>query len=228
MARMGVDYYRQVDLIKEFVVAKGDSVSTLHDMAYNIPNSDSAVQINSKILKIIGQNHIVDGVAVRCPGYLLRFFNKSSFKINNKIDNVTSKVEQCSASYYRMEKTVTTRVANLHSDPKELLLPGFGYALIGAMTGSILTRRKNFIARYTVPVLFGSAVISYVLPTTFNNTVELVHDVEESLFPKFVSKQDVVMDKGRIGVAHAIMTYEIIKDKLHSAQEYIQGHINFG
>ncbi|EDO19207.1 hypothetical protein Kpol_1050p65 [Vanderwaltozyma polyspora DSM 70294] len=224
---MGVDYYRQVDLINELVVTKGESIITPRNIAQEEYDLDSPSKGRSKVVKLIGSNRIIDGVSVRCPPYLLNFFNLTGYRLNNRYNNVYNKVEDVSSRYYRMEKKVTSRIAGLHSDRDEQLLKGFAFTLVSGMTGSILFRRRNILARFTMPIVFALACFSYALPTTYDNTMDLIHDVEESLFPNFVAKQDVIVAKGRIGIDHTIMTYEIIKDKLSSVNNFIKGHINF-
>ncbi|CCE61588.1 hypothetical protein TPHA_0A05130 [Tetrapisispora phaffii CBS 4417] len=217
---MTFDYYRKVDLIKEYVVAQGESISTPIDLINTSKDSNTAS-------KLTGPTRIIDGVSVRCPSYLLRFCNKLNNNAALQYHTLNSKLEHATNRYYKAENKVTSRIANLHSDPEEQLSKGFAYSIVAAMSGSILTKRRNILLRFTMPIILGTLVCSYTIPTTFENTTDLIHDIEEVYFPKFCAKQDRVMDFIRTGIAHTVMSYDIVSYKLASAKDYIQQHSNF-
>lgn len=193
---VGSKFYREQDLVKEAVIPLQDGVvlsSNAKEAASELLKSSDSV--TERATSVIGNNELIDGISVRSPTYLVSVFNRLRLRVSGSIDNATQKIDNRMSAYYRHERRLTSTIADLHSDPREKLLPGFTYIVVAAMSGSILTRNRHFLYRFTAPLLLGSACFSYVLPTTFRNTASLLHTIEADNFPEAVAKQDALISK---------------------------------
>lgn len=191
-----IDFYRDVDFVKEAVIPPQDGM---------VFSSDAKeAHEDSKLVALLGDNKLVHGISVRYPDYLAQFFQRIRLNLAGSIDRTSQCLQSKSSQYYKHEKNITSTIANLHSDPREELLPGFAYIVVGAMSGSVLTRSKNIFARFTAPLILGSACFYYALPTTFKNTARLVHELESSAFPNAVAKQDFVYQETKRAVCKTV------------------------
>ncbi|CCH59555.1 hypothetical protein TBLA_0B07370 [Henningerozyma blattae CBS 6284] len=181
-----VDFYRQVDPIKEQVIPPQDNLELLPLKSQNCKLISSS--------KIIGSPKIVDGISVRCPKYLLSFSSTTRKNLVTLCDLVDSKLEKINNKYYYYESKITGTLSSLHSDHSELLIPNIFYIGVAAMAGSVLTKRSNILYRVSMPVIFGTAGFYYTLPKTYSNTIDLLHEWEESKLPKFTKFQDATID----------------------------------
>ncbi|QLQ77864.1 hypothetical protein HG537_0A01110 [Torulaspora globosa] len=183
-------FYREQDLVKEAVVPRQNGVVLSS-------NAKEAVlePLESSGKSIIGNNELIDGISVRSPSYLLSVFHRLRLGVLGTIEKATQKIDEKTSAYYRHERRLTSTIANLHSDPREKLLPGFTYIVVAAMSGSVLTRNKPFLYRFTAPLVLGSLCFSYVLPSTFQNTASLLHSIESEHFPETVAKQDAIINR---------------------------------
>lgn len=199
----GTNFYREADLVQEAVIPAQEGVVVSSNAKEATVESSKESVLSNKVVSLIGDNELIDGISVRSPEYLSGVFQNMRLRLANTVDRVTQKVDEKSSAYYKHERKLTSTLADLHSDPREQLLPGFTYIAVAAMSGSVLTRNKNFFFRFTAPLLLGSACFSYVLPTTFRNTASLLHSIEEANFPGAVAKQDAFIRKTR-ELNHAI------------------------
>lgn len=184
-----VDFYRDTDLVKEAVIPQQDGM---------VFSSDAKeAHEDSKIVALLGDNKLVNGISVRYPEYLAEFFQKIRLNLVGSIDRTSQCLESKSNQYYKHEKNITSTIAGLHSDPREQLLPGYLYIAVGAMSGSVFTRGRNILARFTAPLILGSACFYYALPITFRNTTRLLHELESNAFPELVAKQDFICQETR-------------------------------
>ncbi|GAV52644.1 hypothetical protein ZYGR_0AG06350 [Zygosaccharomyces rouxii] len=184
-----IDFYRDVDLVKEAVIPQQDGM---------VFSSDAKeAHEDSKIVALLGDNKLIHGISVRYPDYLAQFFQKLRLNLAGSIEKTSQCLESKSNQYYKHEKNITSTVASLHSDPREELLPGFAYIAVGAMSGSVLARSRNILARFTAPLILGTACFYYALPTTFKNTTRLLHELESTAFPTAVAKQDLFYQETR-------------------------------
>ncbi|SCU99995.1 LAMI_0G02190g1_1 [Lachancea mirantina] len=192
-------FYRDIDTVKEHVIPpeSGTVVSSAAKEAAMSPNG-------SRVSQIVGDNRLWDGISVRTPTYMLGLFENWRTNINFQVARACDALDKASSKYYREERRITTTIANLHSDPREELLPGLTYSLVAAMSGSILTRNKNILFRLTAPIAFGAACCSYVLPVTFGNTMDLLYGLEKGVFPRFADGQRAVYVR-----VHDLMTKSI-------------------
>lgn len=183
-------FYRDIDLEKECVIPPmSEVVLSSNAKEAAIQNIESKT-LSHELQELIGQNQLAYGISLRTPESLVKFFGDLREKVQGTVECASKKIDSSSKVYYDKERKLTSTVANLHSDAREELLPGFTYVLVASMSGSILTRNRNILLRLTTPFLFGVACFSYVLPSTFANTKNLVYDLEKSAFPEFVEKQD--------------------------------------
>ena len=193
-----VNFYREVDLVKESVIPKQDGVVLSSEAKEaTVESTKDSKPIFNKTMRVIGDNEIIDGISVRYPVYLASFFHGMRSKFARAVDRISLKVDEKSSKYYKHETKITTTIANLHSDPREELLPGFTYVAVASMAGSIFTRNKSILLRLSAPLVLGSLCFSYVLPVTFRNTAGLLHDLEAKSFPDLIIKQDAALSKTR-------------------------------
>ncbi|QHS73535.1 Mic26p [Saccharomyces paradoxus] len=191
---MTKDFYRQLDPVEERIVPPENAIVVSSEAREANVNEKEAKQgvLSQRVMRFIGENELVDGISVRDPDYLKRFFNERRKQFSTKWDKVTRKVDNVVGRYYAREQNFTSTIASLHTDPNERLIPGFSSILVAFMTGSVLTRRKTWLLRATMPIILGSCCFAYAMPTTFRNTMYLIHDLEMNTFPRFVERQDHV------------------------------------
>lgn len=222
-----VDFYREVDLVKESVIPEQDGVVISSDAKEAAISSNYDLKpVSGKALKLVGDNELVDGISVRYPGYLAGFFHNMRLKLVNTIDKVTNVIDEKSSIYYRHESRITSTISNLHSDPREELLPGFTYIAIASMTGSIFSKNRGLLLRVATPLALGAACFGYVLPKTFRNTVGLLHSIEAEKFPTMVARQDAALLKAEqlsCKTAHALnKSAQALSSSVYKAQHYVK------
>ncbi|CAG99741.1 Mic26p [Kluyveromyces lactis] len=187
---MAPNFYREVDLVKEQVIPPMSEVVLSSNAKEAAPQNIESKKLSYELQDLLGENKLAYGISLRTPEPLINFFGAVRGKLSNGLEFVENKIDRSSQAYYDKERKVTSAIADLHSDPKEQLLPGFTYILVASMSGSILTRNRNIFLRGVTPVVFGISCFSYVLPTTYRNTKRLAYDIEKRNFPVFVSRQD--------------------------------------
>lgn len=124
------------------------------------------------------------------PNQLVQFFHDQRSSLVSLLNTSESKLNDLNKKYQTKEKEINRDVAKIVTDPKEKLLPGLTYTLIGMMTGSILTRRRSLPSRMLVPFIFGLACLDYNLPETMGNLRNRVYEWESKTFPVWIKKQD--------------------------------------
>ncbi|CEP62158.1 Mic26p LALA0_S04e09164g [Lachancea lanzarotensis] len=201
---MAPKFYRPIDFVGESVVPPENGSVLSSDAKEAAPSHDGKGSLSQRATEIIGDNQLLDGISVRSPVYLTSWFSLWRTSLANTVSDVRSTIDEKSSKYYHHEKRLTTTVANLHSDPREELLPGFTYTLVAAMSGSVLTRNKNVLARITAPLVLGTLCHSYVLPTTASNTFSLLYDLEKKSFPSVASHQLALYNKCQYGLQKTI------------------------
>ncbi|KAL3237449.1 Mic26p RNJ42_00983 [Nakaseomyces bracarensis] len=228
---MGVDFYREVDLVKEQVVPpEGEIVpSSQAKEAVGEPvreGKDVTGKLSRKFVKLIGDNELVDGISVRNPPYMVKFFERNRTRIASKIDKATEKVERASKKYYDNEYRITSTVAGLRAEKKEEFIPGLTYTAVAFMSGSVLTRNKNILYRLTAPLILGTTCLAFVLPGTFTNVKKLCHDIEKKNFPAFTAQQDRIYNRILSGFYRSVdfcsRSYKSVNKSLDKAQNVVQ------
>lgn len=110
-------------------------------------------------------------------------------------------------------------------------MPGGLYVLVAAMGGSILTRNRIFLLRWTVPVLFGVGAGWMVIPVTMTNVSELVWKYEKK-FPVVADThlrvKDSVTHFVQTGVAHSKMGAAMLEEKIGDAREKLEEWVSKG
>ena len=159
---MAPNFYRSVELVSEAVIPPETGSIISSEAKEAAPSHFQKSSTAHNAAEIIGDNKILDGISVRSPAYLNDFFSLWRLRLSNTINSACETIDEKSRKYYHHERRLTSTIANLHSDPRELLLPGMTYTLVAAMSGSILTRNKNILARIAAPVILGVGCFSYV------------------------------------------------------------------
>lgn len=188
-----INFYREADVVKEAVIPKQDGEGLSSDAKE--AHVESASQ---RSVGLVGDNRLIHGISVRYPEYLVKFFHNIRVNLNGTIERASNALEEKSSKYYKHEHSITSTIASLHSDPREELVPGFTYIAVAAMTGSVLSKGRNFLYRFSAPVILGAACFSYVLPKTFQNTMHMLHDIESQYFPYAVSRQDALLREAKL------------------------------
>lgn len=201
------NFYREVDLVKEGVIPEqeGTAISS-HAKEASVVSSSESNPASRNIIKLVGDNELIDGISVRSPTYLASSLRRLRERLIGTVNKVSVALEKKSAHYYKHENNISSTISNLHSEPREQLLPGFTYISVAAMTGSILTKNKNAFYRLFAPLALGSLCFFYVLPTTFQNTAALLHELEARKFPHAVARQDAIIKKTQ-QISHATIHY---------------------
>lgn len=90
-------------------------------------------------------------------------------------------VNKLMSSVLRHETSFTNTIASLAPSPEsgEQLLPGAIYALVAAMTGSIITRNRGLFLRSTCPLALGVAAGWTLIPVTMRNIADLSWEYEK-------------------------------------------------
>lgn len=228
---MGVDFYREVDLVKEQIVPpEGEIVpSSKAKEALGEPvqeAKDVTGKLSRKFVKLIGDNELVDGISVRTPPYMVKFFERNRTRLADKIDKTTERVERVSKKYYDNEHKFTSTVAGLRAETKEVFIPGLTYTAVAFMSGSVLTRNKNILYRLAAPLVLGTTCLAFVLPGTFNNVKNLCYDIEKKNFPKFTSEQDRIYRRVNSGFHRTVnfctKSYKTVNKGIDKAQTVVQ------
>ncbi|GME85749.1 unnamed protein product [Ambrosiozyma monospora] len=97
-----------------------------------------------------------------------------------------------SNKYFEAERKVTGTLSSLH-DKREELFPNSLYVLTGLLSGLVLSRRKNILARVTFPLFTGLIAFKVFLPSTFANTFSWLDGVEQAKLPSVYSTQTALI-----------------------------------
>jgi organizing structure protein 2 len=94
----------------------------------------------------------------------------------------------------------------------EQLTPGILYVGIATLTGSILARSRTLPTRLLLPPTLFIFSMNIFLPQTSHNLSAYLTSLEEAYFPN-------VAEKHKIANAHTQMTWERMKEGVHSGRE---------
>ncbi|SCU88842.1 LAME_0E01332g1_1 [Lachancea meyersii CBS 8951] len=216
---MAPNFYRPVDFVGETVIPP-ETGSVLSSSAKEAaPSHDGKNSLSHRAAEVIGDNQLLDGISLRSPTYLTTFFNSWRTRLSSTVNAVNTTIDEKSRKYYNHEKRLTSTIANLHSDPREELVPGFTYTLVAAMSGSVLTRNKNILARITAPLVLGTLCYSYVLPKTASNTFDLLFDLEKQAFPAAAQGQLALYTNCKNGLQKTVTFTE-------NASKFVSGTVS--
>lgn len=161
-----------------------------------VPVPGTTVPATQAQIESLGPNQLVNGNSIRSPSSLTSFFGSIRGYVDETVACADTKLNELSARYNTKQTQVRKSLVSL-KDPREDLMPAGLYVLIGALTGTIVTRRSNVFLKGVVPVAMGLAAFKFVLPNTFHNITSLAHDIEAAKLPELTSAQDgLVKDVG--------------------------------
>ena len=85
---MTKDFYRQLDPVEEKIVPPENAIVISSEAKEATVNEKEAKQgvLSQRVMKYIGENELVDGISVRDPDYLKRFFNERRKQFSAKWD----------------------------------------------------------------------------------------------------------------------------------------------
>lgn len=124
------------------------------------------------------KSEIVSGVTVRTSDALEQTISKGRTWLHGKAEAGQKAADNAFEKYLNAERNVTSTIAEIKSDDEDLL-PGAIYVLVSTLSGSILTRNRNFLFRGIAPIAFGAAAFAYFLPQTYENTGKLIWRFEQ-------------------------------------------------
>ncbi|CAL9728060.1 MICOS subunit Mic26p [Monosporozyma unispora] len=127
------------------------------------------------------------------PSKLVELIHTQRASLVSALNTGETKLQDINKQYQAKEQELNRDVAKIVTDPREKLLPGVTYTLIGIMTGSILTRRRSLPSKILVPLIFGLACFDYSLPETMNNLRHRAYLWEHETFPVWTKKQDEML-----------------------------------
>ncbi|KAF2760860.1 hypothetical protein EJ05DRAFT_244208 [Pseudovirgaria hyperparasitica] len=137
------------------------------------------------------------------------------------------------SSAMNTERSVAGTIASL-APPKgsgERLLPGSIYVLVAAMAGSIVSRNRNILLRFSVPAAVGLGAAYTILPLTMRNVGDLVWSWEEK-YPELARRHVQVKERvervWETGKAHSQMTVGMVEEKVGEARGAVEGWVKKG
>lgn len=132
-----------------------------------------------------------------------------------------------------LEHSFTSTIASLAPSPAtgEKLMPGTLYVLVAAMTGSIISRRRNILLRGTIPVAVGVGAAWLVLPVTMRNVSDLIWTYEKR-FPVVadghVRTRESVKNAWRMARVHGEQAVRVVDEKVTDGREAVEGWVRKG
>lgn len=136
-------------------------------------------------------------------------------------------------SALKLENSFTSTIASLAPSPQsgERLMPGSIYVLVAAMTGSIISRNRNFVLRGVTPLAVGVGAGWVVLPVTMRNVSDLLWKYEER-FPAVAeahlrtrSSLQRAWEGARV---HTKMAVDKVDEKVVQGREAVEGWVSKG
>lgn len=140
-------------------------------------------------IEALGPNKLINGSSIRSPSFLECHIGLVRKSFENLITNTTNAVDNWAVAFHRKEESFTNTVTHLHNSEEELF-PASLYILIGALSGTVLTRRSNIVFKAIAPLGLGLLAFKYTLPQTYNNYAFFAHDLETQNLPQLTQKQD--------------------------------------
>lgn len=137
------------------------------------------------------------------------------------------------ARAFNVEHNFTTTIRSLAppSDINEPLLPGFVYILVATLSGSIITRNRGFLLRFSVPLALGIGTARATIPYTMRNVDGLVWKYEER-YPAVADAHVRVRERARrvweTGKAHTQGSLAVLEEKVDEAREGVEGWVGKG
>lgn len=142
----------------------------------------------TELKSMLGTSTSVDGTSVRSARFLERVFKLVRETVQDAYLSLRTTGDEAFLKFNNTERAVTLRMSQLHNRQEDLL-PNAAYVAVAALAGTIAGRKHGFLARATLPVVFGTAAFRYFLPQTFANTTSFLWDVEQQKMPEVALKQ---------------------------------------
>ncbi|KAI9853268.1 MAG: hypothetical protein M1824_001465 [Vezdaea acicularis] len=132
---------------------------------------------------------------------------------------------------FHLENSFTSTIASLapSKGSSEKVLPGSIYVLVSAMAGSILTRNRNILLRFSVPLAAGITVGWIVLPITSRNVGDLVWTYEEkvpAVRNAHLYTRGFLQEAWRFGKVHAELGKKKIEQGVEGARGGVEGWVS--
>ncbi|CAH6722212.1 MICOS subunit Mic26p [[Candida] jaroonii] len=162
---------------------------------------------DEEIKPVEGQK-IVNGVLVDSPQSVQSVFKSVRQSIYNVYSSSVDYVNSGYDKYHKTERSVTTTVSELH-DKNEDLVPNGIYVIVGALSGTVMSRQRGILSKITFPVIMGLVSFKYFLPQTFNSTKNFVWKLEKKTVPEIAHQQENLYNKS----SQLIDTIETTADK---------------
>lgn len=83
---MKKNFYRQLDPVEEKIVPPENAIVISSDAKEATINEKEAKQgvLSQRFMRFIGENELVDGISVRDPEYMKKFFNERRLQLSAK------------------------------------------------------------------------------------------------------------------------------------------------
>ncbi|KAH3676297.1 hypothetical protein WICMUC_002093 [Wickerhamomyces mucosus] len=153
------------------------------------PLPGTVIAASEADIEALGPNKLINGSSIRSPILIESKITSGRQAVDSLINHSTNKVNSWATAFHKKEETFTNTLLSLHNTEEDLL-PASLYILIGALTGTIITRRSNIVFKTIAPVTLGLFAFKFTLPKTFSNTTFFAHDLESQNLPKLTKKQD--------------------------------------
>lgn len=127
------------------------------------------------------------------PKGLVDFISKQRQSVISIVNTGENKLKDITEEYQKTEQKFNRDVSEIVTDPKEKLLPGAIYTVVGIMAGSILTRKRTLLSKILVPTIFGLVCFDYNLPNTMSNLKSRIYQWQSKRFPVLTKKQDEML-----------------------------------
>lgn len=126
--------------------------------------------------------------------------------------------------YYDIERRVADTASQLH-DKSEDLFPNSIYIFITALSGTIMARQRNVLAKLTFPVILGIGSFKYFLPQTFASTTNFVWKLEQQKVPEIAKQQENLVLKSEELMGKIEKTRESSLETVNSGLEWLRRNI---
>lgn len=127
------------------------------------------------------------------PKGLVNFISKQRQSVLSIVNAGENKLKDITEQYQKKEQELNHDVSKIVTDPREKLLPGTIYTVVGVMAGSILTRKRTLLSRMLVPTILGLTCFNYNLPNTMSNLEFRIYQWQSKKFPVWTKKQDEML-----------------------------------
>ncbi|GME84539.1 unnamed protein product [Ambrosiozyma monospora] len=166
------------------------SFYTDDDEISSTPGLTSAIspELETKqVVQIDDNTKFVKGKLIKTFPQLEQFSNQWRKWLISKTDVATAEYDNLKSAVNNEISTVTNKTSELITEP---VLPSTIYILTAALTGSILSNRRNIAVRFLAPTVFGIASFKYFMPHSFSNVGNWLYQLEGEYVPEVQKFQD--------------------------------------